>query len=584
MKNKVFTLTILFFLSLTLNTNTSLAQTHSDPAFIQVVSAADPMTVDGLLDETDWLKRYDYLVFKAGSLPGDVIYTVTDTLTVKPVYTDTTTTFVKFLHDGLDLYISLQSDDHSVGKFGTSWEGDGLFMKIKDAAGTAVEYKLYFNLGGVNPVIHYEEPGLYPGSGEGAGWKHSATIVNDTSQVDSGYTVELLIHLDQLGYTDPYGNVEVAINIFDPDGYVDNMDPYGSVGSYWKSWWGSEWGDVFRTLRLADPQFINAITTPNDITLDGILDESFWSGAESVVVGLGSNTSTGGYYQQWNNPLNSYTDQSTATIKFVHKGTDLFVGVESNDLSVCEWAPGWEADGLFLWMTMKDEYLPDPSQRMEIKNMFFGNTVGDSAQFQLSVTVPTGGAEGSSYTPAGTVTHTEVGGPDAGYSLEVIVHTDLFGYTNGDTVRVSCVIWDLDNSSADAYNADTSDYAPHWWGTQWVDRNFEKYNLFRQVVLSSITDVDENLASIPDAYQLLQNYPNPFNPETNIRYSVPKGTKVTLKVYDVLGNEVATLVSEFKNAGEYNMRWQPSNVSSGVYFYELKTDEFVKTNKMILLR
>ena len=582
MKNVLITLTVLLFLCLAIKTNTTFAQTHSDPEYIQVVSAADSMTVDGVLDETDWLKRYDYLVFKSGSLPGDVIYTVTDTLTVKSVYTDTTTTFVKFLHNGLDLYISLQSDDQSVGKFGTSWEGDGLFMKIKDAAGIPVEYKLYFNVAGVNPAIHYEEPGLYPGSGEGAGWKHSATIVNDTSQVDSGYTAELLIHLDQLGYTDPYGNVEVAINIFDPDGYVDNMDPYGSVGSYWKSWWGSEWGDVFRTLRLADPQLINAITTPNDITLDGILDESFWSGAESVVVGLGSNTSTGGYYQQWNNPLNSYTDQSMATIKFVHKGTDIFVGVESNDISVCEWAPAWEADGLFLWMTMKDDYLP--VQRMEIKNMFFGNVVGDSAQFQLSATVPTGGAEGSSYTPAGTVTHTEVGGPDAGYSLETVVHTDLFGYANGDTVRLSCVIWDLDNSSADAYNADTSDYAPHWWGTQWADINFEKYNLYRQVVLSSITDVDENPASVPDAYQLLQNYPNPFNPETNIRYSVPKGTQVTLKVYDVLGNEVATLVNEFKNAGEYNMRWQPSNVSSGVYFYELKTDEFVKTNKMILLR
>jgi hypothetical protein len=189
-----------------------------------------------------------------------------------------------------------------------------------------------------------------------------------------------------------------------------------------------------------------------------------------------------------------------------------------------------------------------------------------------------------SFEPAGTVTHTEVGGADAGYSLEVVVHTDLFGYTNGDTVRVSCVIWDLDYSSADVYDADTSDYAPHWWGTQWADPNFEKYNMYRQVVLSSLTDVDENLTSVPASYQLLQNYPNPFNPETNIRYSVPKGTKVTLKVYDVLGNEVATLVNEFKNAGEYNMRWQPSNVSSGVYFYELRTDEFVKTNKMILLR
>ncbi len=584
MKNIVFTLTVLLFLSLTLSINSTFAQTHADPKYLQVVSAADPIVIDGNLNETDWLKRYDYLVFKAGSLPGDVIYTVTDTLTVKPVYTDTTTTFMKFLHKGLDLYISFESNDKSVGKFGTSWEGDGLFMKIKTAGGIPVEFKLFFNQGGVNPDISYEGPSAFPNSGSGAAHKNNGTVVNDTTQIDSGYTAEMVIHLDQLGYTDPNSNVEVMINIFDPDGYLDNMDPYGPVGSYWKSWWGSEWGSEFRTLRLADPQVKNAYVTTNTITLDGKLDESFWTGAESVVVGLGSNTSTGGFYMQWNNPLNSYTDQSMATIKFMHKGTDLYIGVESDDKSVCEWAPGWEADGLFLWMTMKDDYLPEPGQRMEIKNMFFGNGVGDSAQFQLSATVPTGGAEGSSYTPAGTVTHTEVGGPDAGYSLEIVVHTDLFGYSIGDTVRLSCVIWDLDYSSFDAYNQDSSDYAPHWWGTQWVDRGFEKYNLFRQVVLSSLTDVDENPTSVPDAYQLLQNYPNPLNPETNIRYSVPKGTQVTLKVFDVLGNEVATLVNEFKNAGEYNTKWQPSNVSSGVYFYELRTDDFVKTNKMILLR
>jgi len=570
---------ILFFCSINV-----VAQTHSDPPYIQVVSTAEPMNVDGVLDETDWLKRFDYLVYKAGSLPGDVIYTVTDTLTVKPLYTDTTTTFVKFLHNGLDLYISLQSDDHSVGKFGTSWEGDGLFMKIKDASGVPVEYKLYFNLGGINPDIHYEEPANYPGSGEGAAWKPASTIVNDTSQVDSGYTAEMVIHLDQLGYTDPYGDIEVAINIFDPDGYLDNMDPYGPVGSYWKSWWGSEWGSEFRILRLSDPQLVSAIKTTDNINLDGKLDEAFWNGAEQVVVGIGSNKSTGGYYMQWNNPLNAYTDQSMATIKFVHNGTDLYLGVISDDKSVCQWSPGWEADGLFLWMTNKGDYLPDPSQRMEIKNMYFGDSVGSSTDFQLSATVPTGGAEGMSFEPLGTVTHTEVGGEDAGYSLEVVVHTDLFGYLDGDTVRLSTVIWDLDYSSADAYDSDTSDYAPHWWGTQWADRTFEKYNLFRKVFLSSATDVKDYNISSPITFQLLQNYPNPFNPTTTIRYSIPKGTKITLKVFDILGKEVATLVNEFKNAGSYYTDWKPSNIASGVYFYRLQAGDLVKTNKLIILR
>jgi len=250
-------------------------QAIKDPASLPVYEANGSITIDGVLNETDWSKRYDYLVFKAGSLPGDVIYTVTDTLTVKPVYTDTTTTFMKFLHTGLDLYISFESNDKSVGKFGTNWEGDGLFMKIKTAGGIPVEFKLFFNQGGVNPDISYEGPSAFPNSGSGAAHKNNGTVVNDTTQVDSGYTAEMVIHLDQLGYTDPNSNVEVMINIFDPDGYLDNMDPAGAAGAYWKSWWGSEWGTALRTLRLADPHVKNAVVTTNTINLDGILDESF---------------------------------------------------------------------------------------------------------------------------------------------------------------------------------------------------------------------------------------------------------------------------------------------------------------------
>jgi len=114
MKNIVFTITVLLFLSLTLNTNTSFAQTHSDPPYLKVVTAEKQITIDGILSETDWQKRYDYLVYGANALPGDVTYTVTGGILVDPGYTDTTITFVRFLHDGLKLYISLQSYDKSI--------------------------------------------------------------------------------------------------------------------------------------------------------------------------------------------------------------------------------------------------------------------------------------------------------------------------------------------------------------------------------------------------------------------------------------------------------------------------------------
>jgi hypothetical protein len=100
--------------------------------------------------------------------------------------------------------------------------------------------------------------------------------------------------------------------------------------------------------------------------------------------------------------------------------------------------------------------------------------------------------------------------------------------------------------------------------------------------------VHENI--IPSAYKLEQNYPNPFNPETVISWQIAVGSFVTLKIYDVLGNEVATLVNEEQSAGTYKISFntqQTSNhqqLTSGVYFYQLHAGDFVQTKKMILLR
>ncbi|NOX17471.1 MAG: T9SS type A sorting domain-containing protein [Chlorobi bacterium] len=571
-------------IALALNIN---AQNHGDPAYLQIVSAENPVTIDGVLDESDWLKRYDYLVFGQYALAGDVTYTVTDSAHVKGETTDSTLTFVKIIHYGLDLYISLQSNDQSVGKFGNSWEGDGLFMKIKSASGIPYEYKLFFNQAGVDPDIAFETNGP-EGSGEGAAFKNPGTIVNDISQVDDGYTAEMVIHLDMLGYTDPYADVEAAMVIFDPDGYTDDMDPWGDAGSYFKSWWGSEWGSEFRILRLSDKPMVVANKTDDVLDLDGELTEPFWSEAESIEVGKGSHSGTGGYYMQWNSPTNVYDDQSMATVKFAHNGTDLYIGVESDDASVCKWSPGWEADGLFLWMTNKGE-IPDAGSRMEIKNMFFDATEGAKAVFEMNGNVPSGGAEGACYLPEGTVTHTETNGPDAGYSLEVVVHTDMFGYEVGDEVSLSVVIWDLDYASADAWTDSTSDYAPNWWGSQWVDPTFEKYHMYRKVLLSFASDVEE-IGTTVSGYKLKQNYPNPFskgsggNSTTKISYSIPSKEYVTLKIYDAIGREISTLVNQEQNRGVYEATFDASRLSSGVYFYTLKAGNYVQTKKMMLLK
>ncbi len=93
---------------------------------------------------------------------------------------------------------------------------------------------------------------------------------------------------------------------------------------------------------------------------------------------------------------------------------------------------------------------------------------------------------------------------------------------------------------------------------------------------------------LPVEYKLFDNYPNPFNPSTKIRYSIPSGTSTTnfvqLKIYDILGRQVAILVNETKAPGNYEVTFDAKNLSSGVYFYMLKAGNFVQTKKMILIR
>ncbi len=99
-----------------------------------------------------------------------------------------------------------------------------------------------------------------------------------------------------------------------------------------------------------------------------------------------------------------------------------------------------------------------------------------------------------------------------------------------------------------------------------------------------ITSVTSAKKEIPNSYSLSQNYPNPFNPSTKISYQLPVNNFVTLKVYDIIGREVATLINEQKNAGLYEVTFDASRLSSGMYFYRLTAGSFVNTRKLMLIK
>ncbi len=143
--------------------------------------------------------------------------------------------------------------------------------------------------------------------------------------------------------------------------------------------------------------------------------------------------------------------------------------------------------------------------------------------------------------------------------------------TNLDTTNV--VLW---NNSADQFFSIHTSTIPTT--VQLDPKNWILHSL------TIVSGVDGEQAEVPATFKLDQNYPNPFNPSTTIRFQVPNSSFVNLKVYDVLGNEIETLVSEEKPVGNYEVDFNAKGLSSGIYFYTLQAGAFVETKKMILLR
>ena len=135
-----------------------------------------------------------------------------------------------------------------------------------------------------------------------------------------------------------------------------------------------------------------------------------------------------------------------------------------------------------------------------------------------------------------------------------------------------------------------------WWDTQWDQGDVVTFEYLSPISTEDVyiftpssNTFRKSSANIPYTYELSQNYPNPFNPITNIKYSIPKNSIVSLTIYDILGRQIIQLIDKEISAGAHNILWDGKNntgefVSTGIYYYKLEADNFVKTRKMILLK
>ena len=144
-------------------------------------------------------------------------------------------------------------------------------------------------------------------------------------------------------------------------------------------------------------------------------------------------------------------------------------------------------------------------------------------------------------------------------SPDLHIDETIFTLLNGHAIPIAGITTDIDNDPEDIL---TPDIGADEFGIVGV----------------------EDETTLPKEFALEQNYPNPFNPSTVISYQLPVGGDVMLKVYDILGNEIATLIDEFKPAGRYEVEYNASSLPSGVYFYQLRQAILGQAQDKLMLR
>lgn len=185
------------------------------------------------------------------------------------------------------------------------------------------------------------------------------------------------------------------------------------------------------------------------------------------------------------------------------------------------------------------------------------------------------------------------------WNFQVVTNVTISGYvhtSNGSSIN-SVVMNGLPNNpntDANGYYTGTVNYG--WSGTVTPTKSSYTFsptshsysnvttNLSTDYIGTELVSVEQISQLIPDRFALLQNHPNPFNPSTIIRYDLPMEGLVTIKIYDLLGREVKTLVDEHKSAGSYSVEFDARNLTSGTYFYRLTSGDFTEIKKLILMK
>jgi hypothetical protein len=171
--------------------------------------------------------------------------------------------------------------------------------------------------------------------------------------------------------------------------------------------------------------------------------------------------------------------------------------------------------------------------------------------------------------------------------LQCILFISISLFTFSTLAQTSQVNWSAFSSGfglSNSINSLTISAAGQSFAGTSINGDSKVISGFLAYTSTIVTDVSDEQEIIPTVYKLNQNYPNPFNPSTVISWQLPVSSHVLLKIYDILGNEVAILVNENKETGYYETRFDGSALASGMYIYRLTAGNYISTKKMLMIK
>ncbi len=627
----------------------ALAQVQPREDYIWVRDiGTNVITLDGKLDEAAWgqsesvhLKWNENAGFPGSGQKTDGTFQITEP-------TDPVDAMVHFLRKGNQLYVAVNAKDASVGGSRGLWNIDGLLMAVLTPdrhMAEAMNPAAQNNFAAIGEYIYSwwsaadttDEGKVAPGAmprfnglfgsglntlerdaGRVAAWD-GVTVVdgtaNDDATPDVGYVMEMRVDLDTLGYNvdDPLGTVvPISLGIYDSDyQWPIQQDKFITTEVWFQNGWGNNFNEGAVLLMMSptvdldtpdaqlmapEPDYVvKTAPATADFMLDGMLDEPVWDQVDYEFAlqykepsAWELNPSFGRhlvYYFRPDPQAPEVVDPSLAKFKMFVRDGKLHVGVDVDDQLISGFQ-GENGDGVGLILTNRDSL--DAAKTMT--QYYFSFSVDSSGTVTMGEDVSkfnqlNEGAIMAAAHVKGASTIADPNDVDEGYQMEIVMDlTKVGGYAEdlGDRwLFLTFHLYDNDTFADPAQSYDTRT----WLGAE----RREGYAFFGFMDPQALIVGSETAGELPTRIELDGNYPNPFNQSTTLSYGLPAAGEVMLRVYDVLGREVAQVNTGFQSAGSNRFDFNGASLAPGLYLYRLQMtaggkEQVSEVGRMVLVR